>query len=130
MDPLLANEILAAAQRHGTTVRILHSQAPIPLPTAEPARPAPCRSRSRYGQCGLSEHPGDHAVPIGDGVWFGYTRGNGKPIGYCLARDGQVSMLTAPEDAARARRREIERLRARRASDRHLYAGPDTQWAL
>ncbi|MFI7073524.1 hypothetical protein [Micromonospora sediminicola] len=41
-----------------------------------------CRSQSRYGKCGRTHnHNTPHAVPIGDGIWYGYERG-GKPIGY------------------------------------------------
>lgn len=49
--------------------------------TAASGTPA-CRSHTRYGRCGLThQHDGFHAVPIGDGVWYGYERG-GKPLGY------------------------------------------------
>ncbi len=41
-----------------------------------------CRSRSRYGRCGRpTKHKGPHGVPIGDGLWYGYTPG-GHPLGY------------------------------------------------
>jgi hypothetical protein len=34
-----------------------------------------CRSRSQYGDCWLSsKHDGEHAVPIGDDLWFAYPR--------------------------------------------------------
>jgi hypothetical protein len=45
-----------------------------------------CRSRSRFGRCGLEAgHGGDmHAVEIGDDVWFGYHSGRGQSasVGY------------------------------------------------
>ena len=41
-----------------------------------------CRSSSKYGKCGREAgHGGDHAVPIGDDVWFGYKPGS-VPIGF------------------------------------------------
>lgn len=45
-----------------------------------------CRSKSPFGACGLTiRHGGPrHAVPIGDGLWFGY-RGGGRlavAVGY------------------------------------------------
>jgi len=41
-----------------------------------------CRSRSRFGRCGLDAgHAGNmHAVPIGDDVWFGYRTNGGHSI--------------------------------------------------
>lgn len=44
-----------------------------------------CRSRSRYGLCGRTgKHHGPYAVPIGDGVWYGYDRAGRhvSPLGY------------------------------------------------
>lgn len=42
-----------------------------------------CDNSGEYGACGFaSGHKGNHAVPIGDGVWFGYTPRTGKPTGY------------------------------------------------
>ncbi len=46
-----------------------------------------CRSRSRFGDCGLdANHGGDlHAVRIGDEVWFGYRSSRGRKavhVGY------------------------------------------------
>lgn len=44
-----------------------------------------CRSRSQYGRCGRTgKHAGPHAVPIGDGVWYGYRRARRAttPLGY------------------------------------------------
>jgi hypothetical protein len=43
---------------------------------------ATCRSRSRFGCCGRpQQHDGPHAVPIGDGMSYGYRRGGGA-LGY------------------------------------------------
>lgn len=46
-----------------------------------------CRSRSKFGRCGLPAGHEDamHAVPIGDEVWFGYHGGRGRQatrVGY------------------------------------------------
>lgn len=52
-----------------------------------------CRHRSRFGQCGLpADHtlPDEHAVPIGDGVWFRYLSGRPRAtaIGYVRLLQG------------------------------------------
>lgn len=45
-----------------------------------------CRSHSRFGPCGLlAKHGGDHAVPIGDGVWFVYRR-DGRDVSVGFAK--------------------------------------------
>jgi hypothetical protein len=42
-----------------------------------------CRSRSRFGHCGrLAGHAGPHAVPIGDGLSFGYAIRQGKATAF------------------------------------------------
>jgi len=53
-----------------------------------------CRSKGRFGCCGLTpDHAGDHAVPIGDEVWFVYEPRTGKPVGYCKAVNGEWVLL-------------------------------------
>lgn len=48
-----------------------------------------CYSKSRYGKCGRPlKHRGNHAVPIGNGITFEYTRHRAKPIGY--VKNGEV----------------------------------------
>ncbi len=58
---------------------------------SNPESPRWCRSRSQFGACGLPAHNDlDHAVPIGDNVWFGY-HGRGRtatPVGYGKFHDG------------------------------------------
>ena len=47
-----------------------------------------CQSRSGFGKCGReAKHQPPHAVPLGDGVWFGYERG-GMSLGYGHFHDG------------------------------------------
>ena len=51
-----------------------------------------CRSKTKFGMCGLPQHPDRfHAVPVGDGVWYAY-HGNGlsaEAVGYGKFVDGE-----------------------------------------
>lgn len=62
--------------------------------TSTPTRT--CRSQSRFGHCGLpGGHDGFHAVPIGDGVWFGYEPDRwGESVGYGKFVEGRWEALS------------------------------------
>ncbi|GAA2347308.1 hypothetical protein [Dactylosporangium salmoneum] len=52
-----------------------------------------CRSKSPFGDCGLSVHHGGdlHAVPIGDDFWFAYEGGGRRAtrVGYGTFHGGE-----------------------------------------
>jgi hypothetical protein len=55
-----------------------------------------CRSRTRYGRCGRpTQHGGPHAMPVGDGVWYGYADGR-TPLGYGRFDGDTFTSITNP----------------------------------